>query len=212
MIGGVNAAHMGVMTTLAPNRQKAGIPTGGEFAPRNRTDSAVGLGNGYASVPVPTEDQYNRAESEARRQLAWTSESVGTPAELDDRIDAIALRFAEQEAGWTAYQNGQPHPDDAHFAAIWDGLAPGFSESIVAYDLQQSRALRDALDNGTIDGDTIATAGMGNAGSDSAAARQFINERIQAYALAMECGGRNLSVNQAAALAARRLSEVQPPF
>jgi hypothetical protein len=197
------------MTVTIPSRQRAGIPAGGQFAGRNRADSSVTLTGSYPASITPTEDQYGRAEQEARRQLSMT---LATAAELDDRIDALAFRFAEQEAGWTAYQNGETHPDDQYFTAIWAGDAPGFSETYISQELHQSRALRAALDVGTVDADAVAVAGRGNAGNDSTEVRQYLEERIDTYARALICSGRNLSVNQAAALAARRLSEVQPPF
>ncbi|WIB65500.1 hypothetical protein [Curtobacterium sp. MCBD17_040] len=160
-----------------------------EFAAHRRPEATTELTHPVAgwdtAVTEPTHDQVARARGAARRTLMFRPGA--TAADLEELTRQKALVIADQEAAYHAWKNGEPHPDDQAYGDIWAGNAAGVSRADV------ERKLADALAART----SNPTPGPGRGYRNTRLAQEHLDERIALYREALECEGRNLSVNQA---------------
>jgi hypothetical protein len=160
-----------------------------EFASRSFSDDTVApltLAStpAWGSAVIPTPDQERRAQLAAARAQAFQP-----TLNVADLARQKALVIAEQEAAHTAWKNGDEHPDDDQYEAIWAGLTPGGTSATKAQErLDAALAKRAELDEAGPSAPGYATSDL---------ARKHLDETIALYTEALRCGGRNLSVNQA---------------
>lgn len=190
------------MTVTTPNRVTAGVPAGGEFAPRPRAEADISLSTNWPHVPTPDQDQLHRAAKEVSRRKALGQ--VIFPGQLE----RIASRLAEQEDAYRHHLAGAAHPYDAFFQAIWDGAGGGYSKAMVEEELSHVRSVRNQLQSGII----TPAALLGSDAATREQAEAWVDERETLYTEALNCGGKNLSINQASVIAAQRRTEPTPPF
>ncbi|WIE81016.1 hypothetical protein [Curtobacterium sp. MCSS17_016] len=140
----------------------------------------------WDATVTPTADQERRA-----RVAAAQAQAFQPSLDITELARQKAIIIAEQEGAYNAWANGQEHPDDDQYEAIWSGLTPGGTSAVKAQErLDKALAKRAELDQPGAD-----KKGAGYATSDLA--RKHLDEAIALYTEALRCGGRNLSVNQA---------------
>ena len=172
-------------------RQDVGEPgNGGQFAGRRNTEATVSLLGWPSSVPEPTQDQRARAAQAAARKVQWNG-APASAAEVEALTVEFTHRLAEQEAAYESWKAGEPHLDDPLYEDIWSGRAVGTSEESARTRLNRAVATLDRV----IDAEEPPT--------DETLHR--LEEEILLYEEALECGGRNLSINQGNVLQAKRI-------
>jgi hypothetical protein len=189
------------MTTMIPTkRQPSGVPTGGQFAPHDRNDDAIGLN----WPETPTDDQVSRGKEEARRRVLVGAVS-SNGGSFDEAAKQIAQDIAEQEASYNAWRRGTSHPDDVEFADIWDGRTPGMSREQVEIRLSEI----DAQESATLVADKAALRKLSPFTEDRQEILALIGMERRHLMDSLACAGRNLSINQAVIL---RLKQESVPF
>ena len=186
-------------------RQPAGQRAGGQFAAHQRDDANIALGENWPATP--TAEQYERAREAVVRQAAWRAAGTPVTESTDEAVERIAMSLAELEGALIAWKAGLPHQDDAAFEAIWSGETPGFGEDHCRQEIEHLTALRADLAAREITPSSI----IGNGYKPAAARRlaeEYIDNGIQQFELALECRGRNLSVNQANVRHRRRAADL----
>jgi hypothetical protein len=201
----VRAALMESMTTDITRKAQTGEPTtnGGHFGSVNRPDATINLWEIASHAPVPTEDQRDRASVEASRRARATGSSGAEAAELTEQL---AATLAEQEAAYEAFKRGEPHEDNLAFDTIWKGEARGISELDARRLLDETRAQADRFQRGEIHPNSIIP---GYRRDPLTAAREHLREKEDLYVTALECGGKNLSINQSVVYRERRAAEAE---
>ncbi len=162
-----------------------------EFASRAWADDTIApltlaAAPTWDTTVTPTADQMRRAEAAAARAQAFQP-----TLDIEELARQKAIIIAEQEGAYTAWQNGQEHPDDDQYEAIWSGLTPAGTSAEKAQErLTAAISKRAELDQAGTDAKAL-----GYRTSDLA--RKHLDDTIALYTEALRCGGRNLSVNQA---------------
>jgi hypothetical protein len=188
---------MGDMTEKRQARARdigAAVATGHastEFAARSWAEDTIApltlaTAPSWDDTVTPTADQERRAQVAAAQAQAFQPS-----LNIAELARQKAIIIAEQEGAYTAWKNGQEHPDDDQYEAIWSGLAPaGTSAEKAQARLDAALTKRAELD---LAGADTKLRGY----SSSAMARKHLDDTIALYTEAFRCGGRNLSVNQA---------------
>jgi hypothetical protein len=190
--------------TRDPNgrvRAVRGQPKAGAFAndPERRMDGAGLTLEKRDDQPErwpaePNADQARRAGAEALRRSILYPESSNDFERLQTRI---AQTLAEQESCHQAFLNGQAHHDDAAYQALWDGDAEMTSFAAVTARLDELTEHRKLIVAGRGNPELIFGRGTGRSVEDQTAALTITDEHIELLTAAIECGGRNLTRNQA---------------
>lgn len=176
-----------------------GQPSGGAYVtdPDRRRDGPTLVVERQAEPQrwpeAPNTDQMKRAGNEAlRRSIMSDTPNFDIAAEQK----RIAYRLADQESCYEAFRAGQPHADDAAFAALWDGDSSMNSRAAVTARLDELTEQRALIESGKAHPGVIIGRRSGDGDEDRAMAMFIADEHIATLNTAMECGGRNLTLNQ----------------
>lgn len=185
---------MEVVSDTTIIRKAAGQSTGGQFVAHQRSDSEVALAENWPATP--TAEQVARARESVLRQAQWADPSANIDTLDDEAVGRAAANIAELEGSLTAWKSGLPHQDDEAFEAIWDGSATGFGEAYVRSEIDHLRTLQTELGARRITPRSIIGGGI-KSHFARGLAEEYLANGIADFELALECHGRNLSVNQA---------------
>lgn len=142
--------------------------------------------------------QKGRAESDAMRNAILRGRLV----KADDEEQLIG-RYSEMEACYQSWLRGQKHPDDHYYAAIWNGETKGADRTQVERRLEKQRGYLDHVTSGKPIDRPRSLLAYGATREQIVTALQ---KSIEENERALECEGRNLSINQARVLALKKES------